>query len=43
MWHFSGKENKDIALEMKYASAKVVATRIAQLIKKLQKLNPIDF
>jgi RNA polymerase sigma factor (sigma-70 family) len=43
MWHFAGKDNKDIALEMEYASAKVVATRIAQLIKKLQKLNPIDF
>lgn len=43
MWHFSGKDNKEIALEMEYASAKVVATRIAQLIKKLQKLNPIDF
>ena len=43
MWHFAGKDNKDIAVEMEYASAKVVATRIAQLIKKLQKLNPIDF
>ena len=42
MWHFSGKDNKEIALEMKYASAKVVATRIGQLIKKLQELNPID-
>ena len=43
MMHFAGKESKEIAQEMEYASAKVVATRIAQLIKKLQKLNPIDF
>ncbi len=42
MLHFAGKESKEIALEMGYASAKVVATRIGQLIKKLQELNPID-
>ena len=42
MMHFAGKESKEIAQEMGYASAKVVATRIGQLIKKLQELNPID-
>jgi len=40
--HFAGKESKEIAQEMGYASAKVVATRIGQLIKKLKELNPID-
>lgn len=39
MSHFAGKSNKDIAKEMGYASDKVVATRIKQLIKKIQAEN----
>ena len=39
----TGMGNKEIAQEMEYASDKVVATRIKQLIKKIQKDNSIDF
>jgi DNA-binding NarL/FixJ family response regulator len=41
--HATGMGNKEIAQEMEYASDKVVATRIKQLIKKIQKDNSIDF
>jgi RNA polymerase sigma factor (sigma-70 family) len=36
---FEDKSNKQIAKEMGYASDKVVATRIKQLLKKLQTVN----
>jgi DNA-directed RNA polymerase specialized sigma24 family protein len=41
--HATGMPNKEIAAEMEYASDKVVATRIKQLIKKIQKEHQIDF
>ena len=35
--------NEEIAQEMGYGSAKIVATRIQQILKKIRKNNAIDF